>query len=87
MVWLRNLHFTEIIYANRDDVPISRRCLALINNLLDPDGMGGFRVEIQSKGMEKIVCEDLFPNLRCIGSSWPIAPVTFQHMASKLVKG
>lgn len=87
MEWLRNLHFTEIINANRDDVPISRRCLALINNLLDPDGMGGFRVEIQSKGMEKIVCDDLFPNLRCIGSSWPIAPVTFQHMASKLVKG
>ncbi len=84
--WLTNLHFTEIINANRERGHISRRCLSLINNLVDPDGLGAFRVEIQSKGIGEVACEDLFTDLRCVENEWPIAPVTSRHMANELQK-
>ena len=84
--WLTNLHFTEIINSNRERGHISRRCLSLINNLVDPDGLGAFRVEIQSKGIGEVACEDLFTDLRCVENEWPIAPVTSRHMANELQK-
>ncbi len=84
--WLYDLHFEAVLDANRDNDGefMPRREVALINRLVEQEGLGGFRVEIFQKGLRGICYEDIIPTVQFATDNFRIPPVNVQHMAGEL---
>lgn len=82
--WLYDLHFEEVLNVNTDGEFTSRREVALVNRLVEQEGLGGFRVEILQKGLRGICYEDLIPTVKFARDNFRIPPISVQHMAAGL---
>jgi len=82
--WLYDLHFAEVLNVNTDGEFTSRREVALVNRLVEQEGLGGFRVEILQKGLRGICYEDLIPTVKFARDNFRIPPISVQHMAAGL---
>jgi SAM-dependent MidA family methyltransferase len=82
--WLYDLHFEEVLNVNTDGEFTSRREVALVNRLVEQEGLGGFRVEILQKGLRGICYEDLIPTVKFARDNFRIPPISAQHMAAGL---
>ena len=82
--WLYELHFEEVLNVNTDGEFTSRREVALVNRLVEQEGLGGFRVEILQKGLRGICYEDLIPTVKFARDNFRIPPISVQHMAAGL---
>ena len=58
--------------------------MALVNRLVEQEGLGGFRVEILQKGLRGICYEDLIPTVQFARDNFRIPPISVQHMAAGL---
>jgi len=82
--WLYDLHFKAVLNVETHGGFTSRREVALVNRLVEKEGLGGFKVEIFQKGLIGICYKDLIPNVEFAKDNFSIPPISTQHMAAGL---
>ena len=82
--WLANLGFNQWIQDEVRKGNLSRSMEVLINNLVDPSGLGKFKVLIQQKGPSLIEMGHETMNIQQLPKEFEVPRVTDKHMAHRL---
>jgi len=82
--WLFGLGYSDVLNGMRLSGEVSRRELNLIDRLVEVEGLGGFRVEMSQRGMNKPKISKLNSVIDLSGSFGTVPPVTDKHMAFHL---
>ena len=82
--WLNDLHFEDFINRDLRDGKVSLRELNLIRMLTNPEGLGGFKVDVQELNTGIQGYDELIPGGVISRNIWKLPRISKLHMASQL---
>ena len=80
------LGYSDVVGDLRLSEGTSRREISLIDRLVEPEGLGGFSVEISQRGIDGAEISKLNNLTNLAGYFSAVPPVTDRHMAFHLNK-
>ena len=82
--WLNDLHFEDFINRDLRDGKVSLRELNFIRMLTNPEGLGGFKVDVQelNTGIQRY--DELIPDGVVSRNIWKLPRISNLHMAGQL---
>jgi len=82
--WLNHLHFEDFINRDLRDGKVSLRELNFIRMLTDPEGLGGFKVDVQELNTGIQSYDELIPDSLVSRNIWKLPRISNLHMAGQL---
>ena len=82
--WLNDLHFEDFINRDLRDGKVSLRELNLIRMLTNPEGLGGFKVDVQELNTGIQSYDELIPDGVVSRDIWKLPRISNLHMAGQL---
>ena len=82
--WLNDLHFKEFINRDLRGGKVSPRELNFIRMLINPEGLGGFKVDVQELNTGIRNYDELIPDDVVSRNIWKLPKFSKLHMAGQL---
>lgn len=84
--WLNDLHFEEFINRDLKDGKVSLRELNFIRMLTRPEGLGGFKVDVQEFNTGVQSYDELIPDSAVSRNIWKLPRLSKLHMVGQLIE-